>query len=272
MDGTADKTQTDSQRRLRALGLFFGIVVVAIALSSLFATLLTLSGVPHDQASFLRMALLITLCVVVPLAAFAAQNDYRLSKYRDQLEQFASTDSLTGLLNRRFFHYRISEEIDRMTRTGETAALALFDLDDFKAINDKFGHKAGDAVLKAVSRIVESELRGPMDRVGRWGGEEFVFLLSNLTLEQAKGVCERVRERISNTTVYHANNKIKFTASFGVATLLPTDSAQDTIESADVALYQAKRLGRNKTVAAPERAEVQAPANVMPMRPGKRSA
>lgn len=267
-----DKIHTDAQRMMRAFGLFIGIVVVAVALSGLFATLISMSGVPQDQASFLRVALMISLCVVIPLAAFAAQNDYRLCKYRERLEKFASTDSLTGLLNRRYVQIRLSEELNRMSRTSEIGAVAIFDLDDFKLTNDQYGHKAGDAVLKSVARVVESELRGPMDQVGRWGGEEFIILLSSLTLEQAVGVCERVRKRIGDTTVYHGGHKIKCTASFGVATLLATDSAQDTIESADVSLYQAKRQGRNRVVAAPERDLGSKGANVTPLRSDKRSA
>lgn len=268
MDAAQTKTcHTESQRRIRAAGLFLGIVGVAMALSALFATILSNNlGVPQSQTSFLMTALQISTFVVFPLAAFAAQNDYKLVKYQDQLEEFASTDMLTGLLNRRFFQHRMAEELKRMVRTGETAAIVLFDLDHFKAINDTHGHKAGDAVLRAVAMAVGSELRGPMDRIARWGGEEFICLLSNLSLTDATNVCERVRKRIESTVVYHGGEKITFTASFGVAALLAHDAPQDTIEAADVALYQAKRGGRNQTVAAPERARQIVPANDVPVR------
>ncbi|MEM1106881.1 MAG: GGDEF domain-containing protein [Pseudomonadota bacterium] len=249
------KLHTDSQRRRRAAALFIGIVVVAVGLSGLFASALSMSiGIPQDQSAFLMTALQISTLVVVPLAAFAAQNDYRLSKYQAELEQFASTDTLTGLLNRRYFQYRLSEELQRMERKGEQGAIALFDIDHFKEVNDTFGHKAGDAVLKAVALAVSSELRGPMDRLARWGGEEFIILLSDLSPSEAKGVCERLRTRIEQTIVYHGAKKISCTASFGVSTLLAGDAPQDTIDSADVALYTAKSQGRNRTVAAPARA------------------
>lgn len=263
MEAANNKTcHTESQRRVRAAGLFLGIVGVAMALSALFATILSNNlGVPQSQTSFLMTALQICTFVVFPLAAFAAQNDYKLVKYQDQLEEFASTDTLTGLLNRRFFQHRMGEELQRMIRTGETAAIVLFDLDHFKTINDTHGHKAGDAVLRAVAMAVGSELRGPMDRVARWGGEEFIVLLSNLSLSDAFSVSERVRKRIESTVVYHGGEKITFTASFGVAALLAHDAPQDTIEAADVALYQAKRAGRNQTVAAPERVRQVVPAN-----------
>ncbi|MEM9739875.1 MAG: GGDEF domain-containing protein [Pseudomonadota bacterium] len=263
MDGLSTKQiHTDNQRKLRAAGLFVSIVVVAIALSALFATILGKTvGIPRDQLSFLLTALQISLCVVVPLAAFAAQNDYRLGKYRDQLERFASTDALTGLLNRRFFNHRLGEELRRMERSGETAAIILFDIDHFKSINDEHGHKAGDVVLKTVALAVQSELRGPMDRLARWGGEEFIVLLTGLSLTQAKSVAERLRKRVEETVVYQGQSKIMCTASFGVATLLAGDAQQDTIDSADVALYQAKHLGRNRTVTAPERAGALFPAN-----------
>ncbi|MEM1149509.1 MAG: GGDEF domain-containing protein [Pseudomonadota bacterium] len=256
MDPAPTQTcHSESQRITRAITLFLGIVGVAMALSALFATVLSSQiGLPQDKLGFVLTALQISAFVVIPLAIFAAQNDYRLVKFKDQLEEFASTDALTGLLNRRYFQHRLGEELQRMSRTGEDGAIVLFDLDHFKAVNDTYGHKAGDAVLRAVSMAVSSELRGPMDRIARWGGEEFIILLSNLTRTDAISVCERLRERIENTVVYHGSEKISFTASFGVAALLAHDAPQDTIESADVALYQAKRNGRNQTVAAPERA------------------
>ena len=132
-----------------------------------------------------------------------------------------------------------------MRRTRQSAALVLIDLDHFKEVNDLHGHNGGDVVLKEVAAIAHSELRGPFDRLGRWGGEEFVVLLSCVDQEQAMLVCERLRRRIEQTSVKLGSKEVSVTASFGMCMMDPETSLNAAIECADGALYAVKRDGRN---------------------------
>ncbi|WP_084397764.1 GGDEF domain-containing protein [Henriciella aquimarina] len=235
----------------RALTFFGFVVAAALSLATIFAVLISEFGmVPADQTGFITTTILIATCVAAPMGALAAQNQYRVDRYHSTLHAMASTDPLTGLLNRRSFEKLANEEIERMKRSQHTASVALFDLDDFKQFNDEYGHAFGDRVLTEIARISHSELRGPFDRLGRWGGEEFVILMSNLSLEQAEGVCERLRRRIEAATMSYKTKTGQVTASFGIAPLTVSRGLAQSIEEADEMLYQAKNTGRNKVVCA----------------------
>lgn len=229
---------------------FFGFVLsAALSLSTIFAVLITWYGhVPADTQEFVTTTILIATCVAAPMGALAAQNQFRVDRYNMTLRAMASTDPLTGLLNRRSFEKLAHEEIARMQRSGNAAAIALFDLDHFKQFNDMHGHAFGDLVLTEIARISHSELRGPFDRLGRWGGEEFVILMSNLNVEQAETVCERLRRRIEKTLMSYKDRSARVTASFGVAPLQASRGLATSLEEADEMLYRAKNTGRNKVV------------------------
>ena len=232
---------------LRALTFFAFVLAAALSLATIFAVLVTRFGsVPTHTDDFIGVTVLIAACVACPMGALAAQNQFRVDRYHMTLHAMASTDPLTGLLNRRSFEKLAQEEIARMERTGHTAAIALFDLDYFKQFNDMHGHAFGDLVLTEIARISHAELRGPFDRLGRWGGEEFVILMSNLTLEQAASVCDRLRKRIERATMTYKNKTGKVTASFGIAPLDVRHGLPASLEEADAMLYQAKNTGRNK--------------------------
>jgi diguanylate cyclase (GGDEF)-like protein/PAS domain S-box-containing protein len=163
----------------------------------------------------------------------------------------ANTDSLTGLATRRHFLERVSQELGRAQRYGGPTSMILLDLDEFKAINDNNGHQVGDEVLKALGDICRSTLRS-VDVAGRLGGEEFAILLPETNGSQAMEVAERLRKNIAETVVYVKNGKpVQFTASMGVETLCDATLDIDRLLSnADLALYNAKRSGRNKVCAA----------------------
>ena len=238
--------QADNGAVSRAL-IFFGFVIAAaLSLAVLFAVAITqFFGVPAGQDDFMLTTVVIAACVASPMAALAAQNQYRVDRYQTTLEAMASTDPLTGLLNRRAFKSLAEEELERMRRTDSGVCLVLFDLDHFKQVNDTHGHAFGDRVLTSIANISHGALRGPFDRLGRWGGEEFIILLSNVTLEQASGVCERPRKRIAGSDLTFNGQSARVTASFGVAQLHPEMGLQDCIEKADRLLYEAKKNGRN---------------------------
>src|SRR5690606_5863345 len=171
-----------------------------------------------------------------------------------QLEEAASVDGKTGLLNAAAWHVRAVRALRRAERTGGRAGLLVLDLDHFKAVNDRYGHLVGDQVLAAVAEAVRDEVRDD-DLVGRFGGEEFVVLLAGSDAEDgrvaAAAVAERIRSRIADIRVKvpGARGTVavdNLTVSIGGASY-PTDGADlgQLLEVADTAMYAAKRAGRN---------------------------
>ncbi|MBS0256010.1 MAG: GGDEF domain-containing protein [Proteobacteria bacterium] len=154
------------------------------------------------------------------------------------LAEAALTDPLTGLANRRHFE----AELERAIVAGREGCLALVDLDHFKRVNDRFGHAAGDAVLKTFARVARAELRAS-DLVARIGGEEFALLLPGAGLDVAEMVCGRLGAALSRTATQHDNISIVITSSIGLTPI--TTSAMHSMEAADRALYEAKAAGRD---------------------------
>ena len=229
-----------------SLTFFVFVAITALCLSFTFSVFVYQLGVLDDPQRFLVANLVVAACVAIPTATIASQHEFQLKKYQRQLESLASTDPLTGLLNRRFFRISAEDEIKRQRRSGGMAAVILFDIDSFKSVNDRYGHHTGDAVLKRIAEIAYSELRGPFDKLGRWGGEEFVVLLSSVSRDQAWMVCERLRDRLEHTVIEHGGSKLSITASFGFEMLTSDATLERVLESADRALYVSKQSGRNR--------------------------
>ena len=231
-----------------AVNFFMLVACTALSLSFTVSLLFYKMGLPTDISSYVRLNLFVSGCVAVPTAIIASLHDFHMRAYQRRLEEMAWTDALTGLLNRRFFIHAAEEERSRMRRTKQNAAVVLIDLDHFKEVNDLYGHSGGDLVLKEIAAIAHSELRGPFDRLGRWGGEEFVVLLSGVSKEHAMIVCERLRSRIEEATVLVGDKEVSVTASFGLCMMSPETPLNAAIDCADGALYEVKRLGRNKVL------------------------
>lgn len=228
-----------------AVNFFLLVACTALSLSFSVSLIFYKLGLPADVGSYLRLNLFVSGCVALPTAVIASLHDFHMRAYQKRLEEMAWTDALTGLLNRRFFVHAAEEERSRMRRTKQNAAIVLIDLDHFKAVNDLYGHAGGDVVLKEMAAIAHSELRGPFDRLGRWGGEEFVVLLSGVDEEQAMLVSERLRRRIEDARILIGDREVSVTASFGVCMMTPATPLNSAIECADGALYAVKREGRN---------------------------
>ena len=168
------------------------------------------------------------------------------------VEQQARIDGLTGLANRRHFENQLAAELARVERFGGPLAIVLADLDDFKEVNDRFGHPVGDVVLREFARTLEEAIR-EIDIAARWGGEEFVLLLPATDLRGAGEVADRVRAALGGRVVVSAaGDPIRVTASFGVAARPEAGSADQLLEAADAALYEAKRAGKNRVAFARE--------------------
>ncbi len=163
-----------------------------------------------------------------------------------ELRRLATTDSLTGLANRRYFLAQVAQELARFKRYAKPAALLMVDLDHFKRVNDAYGHAAGDAVLRHFATVIRQVLR-EVDIPGRLGGEEFAALLPGTDPEGAQQLAERLRRTMAESPTHAAGSSIEVTVSIGVTPLMRTDFAADAILGrADRALYRAKEQGRNR--------------------------
>ncbi len=166
------------------------------------------------------------------------------------LEQLVRLDSLTGIPNRRFFEEELSKEWGRAERTNEMLSVIIADIDHFKEYNDRYGHPAGDDCLITVARTLQRALYRPTDIVARIGGEEFALILPRTNLEGALAVAEHLQERIIALNIRHdaSPTATQITLSFGVSSSEngSASSPADLIRAADEALYEAKRLGRNR--------------------------
>ncbi len=170
----------------------------------------------------------------------------RQKQLEDQLEYFASTDSLTGLYNRRHFSHLAEMELHRGIRYGSPLSLFMIDIDHFKQINDNFGHDMGDRIMREMVKICRKSLR-EADLFARWGGEEFVVLLPETGLAEAAEAAERLRESIENLEMESSSGKVTMTISIGVAELGSSGSAlEDGLKEADRAMYHSKAMGRNR--------------------------
>ncbi|MGB9553990.1 MAG: sensor domain-containing diguanylate cyclase, partial [bacterium] len=164
-----------------------------------------------------------------------------------RIKKIMNTDPLTGLTNRRSFRKMLQKHMAFARRHRLPLSLIMIDIDHFKAINDNFGHNVGDQILKKLARILRQSCRIE-DIVARFGGEEFVVLLSKTDAPSASSWAERVRTKIKKTRMVNMNQKV--TASFGIAEFLSSDTEESLIKRADEALYEAKRRGRNCWVVA----------------------
>ena len=165
-------------------------------------------------------------------------------------------DSLTGIANHGALLESARRLFERCRKEGTPLSLIMFDLDHFKAINDRFGHRTGDDILRAFADTVRGLLR-PTDLFGRYGGEEFTVVLPGATLETAQVIAERVRHAFAERHRFLDGSPLNATVSAGVAEAGADMTFEDTVDAADRAMYRAKQLGRNRV----ERADRQPPAN-----------
>lgn len=186
------------------------------------------------------------------MASYTARFYYTLvRKTERKLRELATRDTLTGLANRRHMLDVAEHEIARANEVGQPISVVLADIDDFKRINDAFGHDAGDRVLMHASWLFRDFCRA-RDTVARWGGEEFLFLLPATDEHVAREFAENLRGGIAASLVEHADESLAFSISMGVAMLAPHESLDMAIVRADGALYRSKSDGRDRvTVAAP---------------------
>ncbi len=167
-----------------------------------------------------------------------------LGRANEKIKALSRTDYLTGLANRGYFSERIEQMISLAVRKSHPLSLIMTDIDQFKAINDTYGHDAGDRVLQGFAGLMKTSTRTE-DLVARFGGEEFIILLPLTEIREAHAYAERIRLALPRKDLLQNDHSI--TASFGVSQLLPDETSAGLIKRADTALYRAKTSGRNRT-------------------------
>jgi diguanylate cyclase (GGDEF)-like protein len=237
-----------------ALSVYSALRWLAIATIALILLPATLTVVLTGERTAVLLGLGITLFFASALRATQVLSNtlqqnfemaHALLKAKEEAERLASTDSLTGLTNRRSFLDRAQSPFHYCRRNGLSVSAIVLDLDHFKHVNDSRGHSVGDLALQHVARLIQSSLR-KSDLSCRWGGEEFVILLPDTPLEDAKGVAEKLRSTFESTPVPVRSGDQPITASFGVAG--GHRDLEWLIDRADAAMYRAKREGRNRVV------------------------
>jgi two-component system, cell cycle response regulator len=171
----------------------------------------------------------------------------RVLSIQRELERLVVSDPLTGLYNRRYLIERLAQEMNRIDRYGGTLVFAMIDLDEFKPVNDRYGHVFGDRLLRAVASEISRSLRTP-DVAARYGGDEFGVILPHTQPEGALRVCERIRKAVEQLAVNAGDAPVSVTSTLGVADY-PAEgisTAEELIHAADEALYGAKRAGKNR--------------------------
>ena len=179
----------------------------------------------------------------------AEQRIHALEAKLQHMSELVREDQLTGSLNRRGLDDVFERETARSDRRGTPLCIALLDLDDFKRLNDTYGHQAGDAALKHLVKIVKETLRS-MDVIARYGGEEFLILLPETTVDAASQTMTRLQRELTKHFFLHDNEKVLITFSAGVALRQPNEDQGALVKRADKAMYEAKKTGKNRVVVA----------------------
>lgn len=206
---------------------------------------LVVEKVEDDAVADIRRTLYVNLflCVLITLVTVYLAS-LTLDRYQHRLEKMATTDRLTGLLNRHAFEIMMVQSLADARRTQQSMSAILFDIDHFKALNDRHGHLAGDRMIEHVSGLIRASLRAS-DLACRWGGEEFLLVLRDCREADAVVLADTIRRRIAECPLPTIGESLAVTVSAGIATWRPEDSPETLVERADQALYAAKHAGRN---------------------------
>ncbi len=186
--------------------------------------------------------LTVVFCMFSYLALFYVATVTRAHR---KLASMATTDSLTGLFNRRHMIELAEKVLARHQRHPTNLTLMLMDIDHFKQVNDQYGHDMGDRVLQAVSDLLKQSMRD-QDFIGRWGGEEFLSILPDTDFSHAGDSAERIRKSVEELELYSDDIRVCITLSIGITQYRADELLSDAIARADVALYESKSAGRNR--------------------------
>jgi len=202
------------------------------------------SKISYNTITIVVFGIITTLLLLGLIYFFMSRLIKKLEEARQTIEKIAITDQLTEVFNRRHIMSRFEEEFEKFKRLKKKVSCIMADIDNFKAVNDSYGHLAGDQVLKAISRRIRNTVRA-YDILGRYGGEEFLIIMPDTSVEDARELAERIRTRVKEETV----NNATITLSLGVVCVEESDrSVDDIIRRADQNLYKAKKDGKDRVV------------------------
>ncbi|NLI92093.1 MAG: diguanylate cyclase [Peptococcaceae bacterium] len=244
--------------RYMSLGTMIGVLVLGLLASILFARIILrpLARITDATAQVAAGDLSLQLDVKGHHDFKELMKNFNImtanlrSQY-EELERISLQDHLTGLANRRYFEQQLKLELERAFRLGHSSTILILDIDNFKGVNDRFGHLEGDKALKALASVLKETLR-EVDLPARFGGEEFIILLPETSLEQGRVVAEKILERVSLIDLASRKGQITFTVSIGMAGTeqdperYSADAGKRIIKHADKALYDAKTNGKNR--------------------------
>ena len=218
-----------------------------VGLASLTVTLLSLDELfAGTLFSFSGLASLWLMCLIMGVAIWAQLSQLQMKL---QLYNEATTDPLTGLLNRRTLMKQLNHLQRQLLRSGRPVSLLMVDLDHFKSINDRFGHHAGDRVIQRFAKLLQQQARGS-DYLARFGGEEFLAVLPDTRPQQAQQLAERILQGCREQQLEVLGETLTFTTSVGIGQLRARETIESSLSQADAALYQAKQQGRDRAVLA----------------------
>lgn len=235
-----------------AVKALFYIVGIAFVAEVVIMFVLRAFGLPDDPfLAAVLDAVLLALLLALPvywLALRPLRLEYEKRREAERLgadmTQLAITDSLTRIMNRRGITVSLLDAMAQAERYNTPLSVAMGDVDHFKRINDKYGHEAGDKVLTQIASVLSDALRMP-DKVGRYGGEEFLVVFPHTTLAQARKIAERMRSEVQKSAVDLDTAQTEITISLGVTQFQKGEDLQQLLSRVDRALYQAKSGGRN---------------------------
>ncbi len=184
-------------------------------------------------------------CVVAVEIHNSGSPRYIMRQRLEELQELAMHDPLTGIANRRFVEISLTARLEELKRYGFTFAIMFIDVDNFKQVNDLYGHTVGDRILKMISTTIANSLRS-FDVIGRWGGEEFVVLLVNIQPEVLVNLANRLRRLVEKSQLtMESGEKIRVTVSVGTTLADLEDTTESLLERADKLMFESKRNGRN---------------------------
>ncbi len=254
-DSLANRNGHETTVAIRTMAVIIGITIVAELISM---ALLAAVGLMerHSLVASLLDATILSLLIAPPIYWLVLRPIRREYQRRleaesraEDMSKLAITDPLTRCMNRRGITVALLDAMAQAERYATPLAIALADIDRFKPINDEYGHDAGDKVLVNTAAILADSLRMP-DKVGRYGGEEFLIVLPHTNLAQAKKIVDRIRTSVGNArTPIGDNKKLKVTISMGVTQFRKGEDLEQLLSRADQALYASKQAGRNRVTA-----------------------
>ncbi len=247
--------ETSSRLHTIVYACLLSVVVIcgSVQLSAFVSTSFDLTG----SSNLVVLSAIVTAILVPPVSFLLASYSHKLIRVQEKLYALATTDPLTGLLNRRAFEAVYDRESARSARKNQPISLLVLDLDYFKDINNRHGHPGGDVALRALANCLRKSVRFGSDEIARWGGEEFAILLTDTGRETAIRAALRYRQKVESLDIRFGEKQVHLTASFGIVVCNKGETLQNAVARADLCLRQAKTLGRNKVVAFP--ANVPAP-------------